>query len=534
MLLLVLLAAPAAAQEAARIEAQVTYVAGQNAYLDAGTDAGLATGDTLTALRDERALGSLRVVSATADRAVVAFAGDPFPLTLGDRLVLLRDAPAPEPTPAPVAEAPPAEPDRPSILDQPQAAAGPRPPTLTPAISGRLQIGVDGLASSTRATDDGPTFDRTFAQPFAALRAAVENLPGGFRLDANLRTAYRYSDPTPYDRPADVRVYQLSAEKAFGSASLPFEVRAGRFHNRYDRFSGYWDGLLLHVGDRDRGAGVAAGFQPDYADEAPSGELPKYTAFAHHAFEIPTGGSEQGARVEVTALGGQVLPRAEGMRTRTFAGALQTAYARGLSLSSELLVDQDPETGDWVLSRLGGRVSATVAPGVRLHAFAQSRRPYLLLGDLQLLLGRSTRVGGGGAVTVSGLTLRADASSASTEGAPSTLSFSGGLSTPRLPGVGVGLSAYATVWTQDATGGTRRGVYGSAGLDRSFGQVYARLGYRYQQSPLTAGEALVSHGLDALLQVPVTPRVALTLQASALSGDRLSSTRFYTALWYRL
>lgn len=541
LLLAALAAMPAQAQvedpargETLRIEAQVTYVAGQNAYLDAGTEAGLATGDTLTALREERTLGRLHVVSATADRAVVAFAGDPFPLTLGDRLVLLKEAAAPAPAPPPVVEAPPAPPDRPSILDQPTAEA--RTPALQPALSGRLQVGIDGLASSTRAATDGPSFSRTFARPFVALRAAAEHLPGGLRLDANLRTAYRYADPTPYDRPADVRVYQLSAEKAFGGV----EARVGRFSNRYDRFSGYWDGLLLHAGSRDRGVGLAAGFQPDYADEAPSADLPKYTAFAHYAFALPAGaeagdpGRAGGARVEVTALGGQVLPRAEGLATRTFAGVLQTAYARGLSLSSELLVDRDPASGDWVLSRLGGRVSATVAPGVRLSAFAQSRRPYLLLDDLQFLLNRSTRVGGGASVAVSGVTLRGDVSRASAAGVPGTLSASGGFSVPRLPGAGVGLSASATVWTQDAADGTRRGVYGSAGLDRSFGPLYAHVGYRYQQSPLTAGEALVSHGLDALLQVPLSPRVALTLQASTLFGDRLSSTRLYTALWYRL
>ena len=98
----------------------------------------------------------------------------------------------------------------------------------------------------------------------------------------------------------------------------------------------------------------------------------------------------------------------------------------------------------------------------------------------------------------------------------------------------MGLSANATVWTRDETTGTQRGVYGSAGLTRSFGPLYARLGYRYQQSPLTVGEALVTHGLEALIQVPVTRRLAFTLQASTHLSDRLSSTRLYSALWYRL
>jgi hypothetical protein len=519
--------------EALRLEATVTHIAGQNVYLDAGTDDGLVAGDTLTAFREGRALGRLVVTGAAADRAVVGFPGEPFAVTLGDRLVLLKEAPVPGPAPATVTEAPPAQPERPSILAPPAATLERASAALSPSFDGRLQVGVDGLSSGTRATEDGPAFSRTFAQPFAALRASAEGLPGGLRLDANLRAAYRYADPVPYDQPADVRVYQFSLEKAFRGIDL----RAGRFYNRYDRFSGYWDGLLLHVGDDRRGAGVAAGFQPDNADEAPSGDLPKYTAFAHHAFELNAGGPRP-LRVDVTALGGQVLPRADSLQARTFAGLQQTAYGAGLALTSEFLVDQEPETGAWVLSRLGGRVTATVAPGLRLSAFALSRRPYLLFDTFQLLLDRSTRVGGGFSYTarggpVAGATLRADVASATTEGQPATRSFSGGVSLPRL--AGLGLSADATVWTQDGPeDGARRGLYGGAGLDRSFGQLYARLGYRYQQSPYLPGEALVSHGLDALLQVPVTPRVALTLQASVLQGDRLSSTRFYSALWYRL
>jgi hypothetical protein len=534
VLALLLMAMPAAAQETVRIEARVTHVAGQNVYLDAGTDNGLAQNDTLTALRNEQALGRLVVVSATAGRAVVGFPDEPFAVTIGDQLVLLKAAAPPEPAP-PVTDVPPAaQPERPSILERPAAPAR-ASAALTPSFDGRLQLGTDILSSSTQSTADGPAFGRTFAQPFAALRAAAEGLPGGLRLDANLRAAYRYADPTPYDRPADVRVYQLSLEKAFRG----FDLRAGRFYNPYDRFGGYWDGLLLHLGDDDRGAGLAAGFQPDRADEAPSGDLPKFTAFAHHAFAVPTGG-DRPLRVEVTALGGQVRPRGDSLQARTFAGFQQTAYAPGLSLTSELLADQDPGTGDWVLSRLGARASVTAAPGLRLNAFALSRRPYLLLDDLQLLLDRSTRVGGGVSYSMqggplSGATLRADAAHAATEGQPSTLSFTGGLSLPRLPGAGLGLSADATVWTQDdPEEGTRRGLYGGAGLDRTFGSLYARLGYRYQQSPFLPGEPLVSHGLDALLQVAVTPRVALTLQGSVLQGDRLSSTRLYTVLWYRL
>jgi hypothetical protein len=392
-------------------------------------------------------------------------------------------------------------------------------------------VGVDVLASSTQATEEGPRFERTFVQPFAALRAAVDDLLGGVRLDAHLRAAYRTADPVPFDQPADVRVYRLGIEKAFDA--VPLTLYAGRFYNPYDRFSGYWDGLSVHVGDRERGVGIAAGFQPSASNEAPSGDLPKYTVFGHTAFDV------EGARVDGTLLAGQVLPRSDSMQARSFVGVQQSAQARGFSLSAEALADRDPLTEGWTLSRLGARLNVTAAPGLRLRAYALSRRPYFFFGDQQVLLGRSTRLGGGATLSLRGgplpnTTLRADLSTASTEGQPATVTTGGGLSISRLPGLGLGLNADATVWTQNDPLGARRGVYGGGGLTRSFGSVYVQAGYRYQQSPLTAGEALVTHGLDALVQVPLTPRLALTLQASTQFGDRLSSTRFYSALWYRL
>ncbi|NNF58578.1 MAG: hypothetical protein HKN04_10070 [Rhodothermaceae bacterium] len=373
--------------------------------------------------------------------------------------------------------------------------------------------------------------DRTFTQPFATLRAAVDDLPGGLHLDAHLRAAYRSADPFPLDRPTDVRVYSLGIEKAF--TTLPLTVTAGRFYNRYDRFSGYWDGLNLHVGDREQGVGVAAGFQPSRTDASPSGDLPKYTVFGHRAFAV------EGARVDAVLLAGQVRPRNDSMQTRTFIGAQQTAHARGFALSTEALLDQDPETGEWTFSRLNARINTTISDGLRLRAYARSSRSYLFFGEQQTLLDRTTRFGGGATLLLrSGplpnTALRADLSTATAEGRPSTLTASGGLSIPRIPSTGVGLSANATVWTRDEVTGTQRGLYGSAGLTRSFGSLYARLGYRYQQSPLTVGEALVTHGLEALVQVPITRRLAFTMQASTNLSDRISSTRIYSALWYRL
>ena len=82
LLLLVCCGLEAYAQET-RIEVQVTYIAGQDIYLDAGQDQGIQTGDTLAVYRDEVFRGQFVVQRSTATRSVVGFAAAPFPVTLG-------------------------------------------------------------------------------------------------------------------------------------------------------------------------------------------------------------------------------------------------------------------------------------------------------------------------------------------------------------------------------------------------------------------------------------------------------------------
>jgi hypothetical protein len=92
----------------------------------------------------------------------------------------------------------------------------------------------------------------------------------------------------------------------------------------------------------------------------------------------------------------------------------------------------------------------------------------------------------------------------------------------------------ATAWTRADPAGSQGGISAGAALNRSIGGGFVQVGYRYGRSPLGLTEALTTQGLDATLQMSITSRVALTLQAGLQAGDVLRSTRLYTALWYRL
>lgn len=522
LLALLLVAAPAYAQEQ-RVEVQVETIAGANVYLDAGTERGVMAGDTLTVYRQDQPVGRLVVVSTTATRAVVTFAEAAFPLTRGDRLVVMAAAP-----PSLEPDVPPdsvvSDPDRVSIFDQPTplspSASAPDPVRLT----GRLQFGTTTLWSSTSALGGGDASTRTFATPFVGMRARVTGLPSGLRANINGRLSYRYRSEGTFDEPTDLRLYQASIERDTG----PVRVEVGRFYNEYDRYSGYLDGVSVHVGSQTMGAGVTVGVQPERADGLFSTDLPKYTVFGHYRIEPDP------LRIEVRAVAGQVLPQADGLTPRTFFGLTHRSSGKGFSVSTDLLVDEDPTTGEFAFSRLGVNGSVNLARGVRLRGRYQQRRPYILFEALQVLRDLSERVGAGISYRLPGRLLggtvvRADVASASSGDLPASVTVSGGFVVPHLPLAEAGLNATASVWTRDG----RESIYASAALTRSFGRVYGSLGYRYQQTPLL-DTALVTHGIEGTLLVPLRSGVSLSMQGSASLGDTISNARLYTGLWWRL
>jgi len=78
------------AQEATRARVVVGQIAGATVYIDAGTEAGVITGDTLTVARDATGpmIGRMIVLSAASRTAVLTFADDPFAITRGETLLL--------------------------------------------------------------------------------------------------------------------------------------------------------------------------------------------------------------------------------------------------------------------------------------------------------------------------------------------------------------------------------------------------------------------------------------------------------------
>ena len=502
--LLLAVAAPRAAAQEQGLRAVIEQIAGSDVYLSVGSEAGLAASDTVQVYRDDDGeyLGALRVVAVSATRAVVTFADRPFALTRGVVVRLRFDAaPAPEAAPA-AAIAPPV---------RPAARSGPR-------VRGRFSLDFNGMQSTTKwLSNTEQTVDRRFATPSMSLRLTATQLPGGLTFETTGRATYRYSDPEIVQPDLSVHVYQLSVAKEFDNA--PVQFRLGRFYNPYELYSGYWDGALLRVGGRGFGVGVVAGFQPDRANEGPSTDIPKYSAFADYS--LGRGPVRYSGDVSFH----QVKPKG-GYLDHTFAGWSQALRVGGVRLATDLQVDRDPELSEWKVSRARVTGALPLARGLTLNARYAHDRPYFLFNTVDLLPFARNQVGGGLGYFGGNASFRADVTANRFDQGSWSMSYGGSFGFQNTGVFGLGLSAGGTYWTLE--GG--KALQGFGDLSRRFGRVDVRATYQYYRTEQGSSVFVTNTGALSLV-VPLGRRLYSMLQARTQQGANLVSNSIQFSLW---
>lgn len=494
------------AQERLRIAVVVDYIAGANIYLAAGTERGLAPNDTLTvfAAEDGEPIGQFLVLSATATRAVVEFLGAPFPVTRGTTLSV-------QPGSAGRTAA--------AAVNAPVARASRQAPGRSPSLHGRLSLEANAFESTTRwQSNDLESVTRRFATPALGLRAVAADLPGGISLNTNLRALYRYSDPELISPTWAVQVYQASLTKTV-SGSVPLYLEAGRFTNRYASFSGVWDGLLMHLGGRGLGAGFAAGFEPDRGDQGVSTTLPKVAGFV--TYDVGDGPVRYATDVSVN----HVRPT-DDRPDHTYAGWSQYLRVSRLRVGSDLQVDRNPETDQWVITRLNATASIPLVTGLELRGRISMFQPYQFWQTTNLISFRRDQGNAGLFFWRPGGSLSLDVTAARLEGGETSYTYSGAFSLLRTPIFGLDWSASASYWMQD----TFTALYGTGGIARSFGGVMTRASYQLYRAGDDAFRS-VSHTGDLALSIPVTRSTFATLQGRVQRGDNLWTNGLYVGLW---
>jgi hypothetical protein len=500
---LLALAAPRAEAQDQGLRAVIEQIAGSDVYLSVGSEAGLAASDTVQAYRDGDGeyLGALRVVAVSASRSVVTFLDRPFPLTRGT-VLQLRFTAAPAAAPAAAAAAP---------AVQTPTRSGPR-------VRGRFSLDFNGMQSTTTwMSNVEERVERRFASPSMSLRLVATQLPGGLTFETTGRATYRYSDPEIVQPDLSVRVYQVSIAKEFDNA--PIQFRLGRFYNPYELYSGYWDGALLRVGGRGFGVGVVAGFQPDRANEGPSTDLPKYTAFADYAVGRRT------VRYTGDLSFHQVRPKGAYL-AHTFAGWSQALRVGGFRLASDLQVDRDPELSEWTLTRARVTAAVPLARGFTLNGRYVHDRPYFLFRTTDLLPFARDQVGGGFDWFGGNASFRADVTANRFDEGGWSMSYGGSFGFQRTGILGLGLNAGGTYWTLE--GSTALQAFGD--LTRRFGRVDVRGSYQFYRTEWDP-TVVVTHTGGLSLTVPLGARVYTMLQARTQQGANLVSNSIQFSLW---
>lgn len=505
-----------------RVLAVVDFVAGADLYLAVGTDHGVRPSDTLPVYDGEGEgatfLGLFHILSATDKRSVANILGEGFPLDRGslvylgvpeERLAELADAAAAAAGVGLVA------------AGEGQARREGIPPPSPPLrLHGRVSLDFDAFHTVTRWGEGSSEEEaRSFNTPTFRLQARGQNLPGGFNLGTGIRVSHRMSSDDLVQPVTSTRLYQLDLEKRFDR--VPLEMHLGRFSSPYDEFSGYWDGLLLRVGPRGLGAGVAVGFEPRWSNEGFGTERPKLSGFV----DFDARGEQVAYSGAVTVLG--IRPRDE-LRDRTALGLSQRVRVGRAWIYNRVEVDRDPAGSEWNLTRLQLDGSLTLVGGLGAFGGWRRWRPLSLWDpDPSAELGPQEDRGhvglsywggaGGGSI---------DLSVNRPEEGEGGRTLSGSLYLSRTPIPGVGLGASASRWSR----GEETSLLLSPEFRISVGPWSLRGAYRYYNTVRTVREEK-THFTDASLTVPVGSGIYLRVLGSTQWGGDLSSNRIYASIW---
>ncbi len=513
----ILLVVPTTQAQIRSLEAEATYAAGPNIYINIGREDGVFPGDTLAVSIAGKSLGNWIALSASSRRAVIKSLANET-INVGDRLLVA--VPNPPPTeqevdlPPRIAEKSPDQRPK-SVMATPATATKPRP-TSSVRLSGRVTLSLGASVSETRSiVDESSSVRRTNTLPGLGINLRAYNLPYDLVARVSARSTYRYSTPEAFTNTTSTRVYAANLEKDFRDDNIVVSV--GRFTSRYESFSNFWDGISVRAGGKQNGIGVTTGFQPNRYNEGFSPDLPKYTVF------VNMGTSSRNLRydadISFTDVHGQ-----DNFSRHMIAGLEQSLRVGRSRFRSEVQVNRDPTLLDWEIVRL--RASSSIK--LSRHNFVDFRHDRQKSFSLwtTTTLPTASRIR-----TTASYNYRHPSGSIGFSATKSTYGEQAAytslmtlFSLNTLPR-NLRFTGHSSYWYRS----DNNGLSTSMGLEKHLRAT--RFGLRYRLSRTTISEqAITTHTLSPSFSLRVNSSVNWTTQASLLTGDILTNYSMFTSL----
>lgn len=499
----------------AELTSQITQIAGATIYLSSGSDDGIALGDTLYIYREDTFLGALVVQGVASNSLSAEFADTPFSLTRGQTVVIRFKKPPPEEVARQQAEA--AQQSRPSILGTAPSAPE-QVEVRRPQVSGNISFNGYAMGTRTRWSDvQNISTNRLFATPSTNLSAWVTDLPGGLSLDANMAYSYRYAGATAISPAGWPRFYRLNLEKSF--QSLPLTVTAGRFYNRYEIFSGFWDGAMVRVGTQTNGVGAMAGYEPVHGDEGFRTDLPKYSAYTYQEFNF--GKFRSSTELDAT----MIRPRIN-LSDHLYLGAYQQFVLDRHRVSFRLQADRNPQTGRWNFSQLMVRGMLAVSDFLELHGAYNRRQPYYLYAVDSPIGGLRTEVTGGAGIRFTGGSAGLDLTRLTSEYSPMAYAASAYIQAYRTQLWDLGFSANGQIWHTSQYNTIRL----APAVNRDFKNLNLGLGYEFYFTDFVT-RRYMTHTADLSAMITLSPQWYLQADLRAGFGIQFINSSLQFSLW---
>lgn len=500
------------------LQARVEYISGDAIYLNVGQQDGLVKGDTVYVYIRKQPAGPMRVINAASGSSSVTYAGKPFALTRGQVVEIRFKAEMTREEQQ--AAAGTAGPKRKSILERGRGQrTSPTGYRRSTTVHGRLSFGLNGTYSTTQWNSaQSYKVKRTFLSPYAGLSLNADELARGLSADINLRWTYRYSSRTPIHPAQAVYIYRMQLEKSFDK--LPLHISAGRFYNRYESFSGFWDGVMLRYGSEGAGVGVIGGFQPIRSNEQPGTDLPKYSAFTY--FEKRTGDFVSSSELSLSA----VYPR-NGWLDHRFVGAHQLFRYGPHYLSADIQVDEKPgPSSSYTLSELQLRGQTEIGKGLYLHASYRQRQPYRIWSGAGPVSYKRESYGGGFSYRMKGSSLGGGLTVSDSRITNPSYSWSGYARVNRTRFWKLGFDLSGSYWN----GSGHRSMIVSPGLTRWFGPSELQLGYTLYHSDF-GSSGMTTHSVRLTGFTPLFRKWYLNAQLRSELGELLMNQSLYIGIW---